>query len=65
MIKGFGYTEKPTDIKYRFDFNDAFIKYAEENEAMSNLGERLSTGQPYVMAFTYRQSPKPLGICEK
>lgn len=60
MIKSFGYTEKPADIKYRFDFNDAFTKYAAENEAMSDIGERLRTGQPYVMVLTYRQSPQPL-----
>jgi serine/threonine protein kinase len=60
MIKSFGYTDRPADVKYRFDFNDSFTKYAAENEAMSNLGERLSTGQPYVMVLTYRQSPQPL-----
>ncbi len=60
MIKSFGYTEKPADIKYRFDFNDAFTKYAAENEAMSDIGARLRTGQPYVMVLTYRQSPQPL-----
>ena len=42
MIKSFGYTEKPADIKYHITPADSdFIDWAAKNEAMSNTAERL------------------------
>lgn len=60
ITRNLGYTQPPADIKYGFDLDNGFLRYAAENQSIKNVAERLRAGQPYQIYFMYRQSPLPL-----
>lgn len=60
ITQNLGYTDAPAAVKYKFDNDNSFLRYAAENKSINNVAERLRAGQPYQIFFFYRQSPRPL-----
>ncbi|HSK72603.1 MAG TPA: serine/threonine-protein kinase [Pyrinomonadaceae bacterium] len=58
ILEKIGYTENPADSVYRFDEDYSFAPYYFENASSINLRETLKFGQPYIVYFFYRQSPR-------
>jgi serine/threonine-protein kinase len=60
MIRAFGYTEPPLDRAYGFAFNTEYRQYAEQKETPATRRAQLEKGQPPLVIFWYRQSPRYL-----
>ena len=60
IINRFGYTEPPVDKAYWFRFDDSYREDAKTRDALENNLEKVATGQPPVISFRYRQSPRYL-----
>jgi hypothetical protein len=60
IVKRLGYESPPVDKAYGFGLDTSYIQYADENNDMGNLSERLTSGRPAVIYFWYRQSPRYL-----
>ncbi|HEX5734547.1 MAG TPA: serine/threonine-protein kinase, partial [Blastocatellia bacterium] len=60
IINRFGYTEPPVDTAYWFRFDDAYREDSKMKDALQSNVEMLATGQPPVISFRYRQSPRYL-----
>jgi hypothetical protein len=58
IVKKLGYESPPVDKAYGFGLDTSYIQYADENDDMGNLSERLTSGRPAVIYFWYRQSPR-------
>lgn len=60
FINQFGYTDPPADTAFDFESDPSYLAYAEKHDSSPNRWDRLATGQPAVMQFWYRQSPRYL-----
>ncbi|HEX8198299.1 MAG TPA: serine/threonine-protein kinase, partial [Pyrinomonadaceae bacterium] len=60
IVKKLGYTKVPADIDYGFGVNYDYAQYANENDNMSRHWERIRSGQPAVIYFWHRSSPRSL-----
>ena len=60
IVKKAGYETPPVDRAFGFGMDATSFNYAKENNALTNLNERLATGRPVVIYFWYRQSPRYL-----
>ncbi len=60
IINRFGFTEPPVDTAYWFRFDDAYREDSKMKDALESNVEKLATGQPPVISFRYRQSPRYL-----
>jgi len=59
LAKNFGYSA--FDFQYGFTQDwDHYLRYIRENDKTPTRWQKLATGQPAVMQFWYRLSPKPL-----
>ncbi len=58
IINRFGYTEPPVDKAYWFRFDDGYREDPKMRDSLESNLEKLATGQPPVIAFRYRQSPR-------
>lgn len=57
IIKNSGYADASVNSRYLFQKDNGFVRYASENESITNPRERLRAGQPLAIYFLYRQSP--------
>jgi serine/threonine-protein kinase len=60
IVKKLGYTDAPLDTDYNFSFDTGYYEYAMERDSSPNRWQRLSSGQPVIIYFWYRQSPRYL-----
>jgi len=59
MLQSFGYAGPPADRAYEFSYDTAYRTYAEKQQTAASR-DRLEKGQPALIYFWYRQSPRPL-----
>ncbi|HEY0323140.1 MAG TPA: serine/threonine-protein kinase [Pyrinomonadaceae bacterium] len=60
IVKKLGYTDAPVDTDGGFSGDSSYLSYAQEQGASFNGWEKLRSGQPLVLFFWYRQSPRYL-----
>jgi serine/threonine protein kinase len=60
FIQKLGYTDRPVDRAYGFNWDVDYQKYAGQRENRSAFEAQLSEGQPPLVYFWYRQSPNYL-----
>jgi serine/threonine-protein kinase len=60
MIQSFGYVARPADRAYQFRFDTDYQAYEEKQANPAAYREQLAKGEPPLIYFWYRQSPKPL-----
>ncbi len=60
IIKKLGYADAPIDTDYKFSFEAGYYEYATERDSSPGRWRRLLSGQPAVLYFWYRQSPRYL-----
>lgn len=60
ILQNLGYQSAAVDTDYGFAENSDYIDYANETDTSPNRWERLRSGQPAVVNFWYRQSPRYL-----
>lgn len=58
ILKKSGYTNLPVDADYGFDEKNDYYSYAAEKRNAANAWERLRSGQPAMIYFWYRASPR-------
>ncbi|HEX6284390.1 MAG TPA: serine/threonine-protein kinase, partial [Pyrinomonadaceae bacterium] len=62
LVKKFGYVEQPGDSAYGMADDRRYLEYIHDNDLSPTRWQGLSTGQPAVIYFWYRQSPWPFDI---
>jgi serine/threonine-protein kinase len=60
LIVRLGYTYKPVDSAYYFVKDSAYQRYAERNFKPEDYRAQIAKGQPSLLRFGYRQSPRYL-----
>jgi serine/threonine-protein kinase len=60
IVADFGYTEPPVDSAYGFDRSEDYVEHIREEDKSPDRWNALSAGQPPVLTFWYRQSPRHL-----
>ena len=60
IVKKIGYTKAPVDTDYGFSSDGSYGDYVRQLGPSFNAWEKLSSGQPLVIYFWYRQSPRYL-----
>ncbi|HEY7544715.1 MAG TPA: serine/threonine-protein kinase, partial [Blastocatellia bacterium] len=60
IIRKLGYTEPPVDSAYGFDLDSEHSQYLEAQDSFSKVVAGLSSGQPALIYFWYRESPRYL-----
>jgi hypothetical protein len=60
LIAGFGYTAPPLDRDYRFALDSDFLRFGRQTEKPQDFRAQQAAGQPAIMFFWYRQSPRYL-----
>ncbi len=64
IVARLGYTDTPADTNYRFDYVDSYLNYARQNPSLENWN-RISSGQPLIVVFVERQSPRYFDVLAK
>ena len=62
LIQALGYRQPPLDRAYGFVYDTEFRQYAERNEQPGTYRAQLANGQPPLISFWYRQSPRYLEV---
>jgi serine/threonine-protein kinase len=62
LIQTLGYSDLPTDRAYGFAYDREFQQYAERQEQPATYRAQLAHGQPSLISFWYRQSPRYLEV---
>jgi serine/threonine protein kinase len=60
LIQRFGYTNKPADSAFKFDYNNDYLQALDRQGNFSATLARLNAGQPAPIIFWYRTSPRYL-----
>ncbi|HEX7176434.1 MAG TPA: serine/threonine-protein kinase [Pyrinomonadaceae bacterium] len=60
IIDRLGYTDAPTDTVYSFGSAGSYINYAGREDAPPDSFEKIRTGQPLLLYFWHRTSPRYL-----
>ena len=61
MLAGFGYTARPADTAWGMDHNQAYLEYlATHRDVAVARWRNPATGQPAIIMFWYRESPKSM-----
>jgi serine/threonine-protein kinase len=60
LISSFGYTASPLDQAFGFGYDTEFQQHGERSEKPTDYRGQLIAGQPALMYFWYRQSPRYL-----
>ncbi len=60
ILKKLGYTNAPVDTDYGFDEKPDYYAYASEIDQSTNRWERMRSGQPAIIYFWHRTSPRYL-----
>jgi serine/threonine-protein kinase len=59
-LRAAGLTAAPADAAYGFEVDMEYYRYVFEHDQSMTRWERLRSGQPALLQFWYRQSPRPL-----
>jgi hypothetical protein len=60
IVKRLGYTDAPVDTDYGFSSDTSYADYAQQQGTSFKGWDKLRTGQPMIVYFWYRQSPRYL-----
>lgn len=60
IARKLGYTARPTDTAYGFLADFDYLHFIKEHDSSRTRWNKLATGQPSVLRFWYRQSPRYL-----
>src|SRR5262249_59526061 len=60
IAKSLGYTQRPIDAAYGWDYNRDYLRYIIEQKDASTGLSRIKTNQPPAVFFWYRESPRYL-----
>jgi serine/threonine-protein kinase len=60
LIKQLGYTEPIADSTYSISFDPSYLTYLRQRDFSVDRWDKLKTGQPAVIYYWYRQSPRYL-----
>ena len=60
IVRKLGYTEAPIDTDRGFSFDASYAEYAAKQAPSSDSWNKIKTGQPLLIYFWYRQSPRYL-----
>lgn len=60
VLKKLGYANSPADVDYGFDEKNDYYSYVAEKGNSPKAWERLRSGQPAIVYFWYRTSPRYL-----
>jgi serine/threonine protein kinase len=60
LIVRLGYTYKPVDSAFSFGIDSGYQRYAERNFKPEDYRAQIAKGQPSLLDFVYRQSPRYL-----
>jgi serine/threonine-protein kinase len=58
LIQQFGYTAPPVDSASYFTYDNDYLQYIEDHDKNPNRWEQLKSGNPSVIEFWYRESPR-------
>ncbi len=58
LVQTWGYSATPEDSTFGFHYDEDFLQYLTEHRSDSRLHRLLTLGQPSLVAFWYRQSPR-------
>jgi serine/threonine-protein kinase len=59
IVNTLGYTARPADTAYQFDYDTEFLNAVEKEKGPHNW-DAIIASRPTVLLFWYRQSPKPM-----
>jgi len=62
LIQGLGYPDRAIGSAFGFSPDDDFQRYAEQKEKPADYAAQLAKGQPALLRFWYRQSPRYLEV---
>jgi serine/threonine-protein kinase len=60
VVQSFGYTGRPTDSAFGLGSDGDYQNYAQQRKNPGEFRAQLAKGQPPLIHFWYRQSPRPL-----
>ncbi|HEX8174548.1 MAG TPA: serine/threonine-protein kinase [Pyrinomonadaceae bacterium] len=60
IVRRLGYTHAPLDTDRGFSSDSSYYEYVESHPAASGQWDKIKTGQPLILYFWYRQSPRYL-----
>jgi len=60
ITKRLGYAARPADTAESFFYDADYLIYVRDHDRSPDRWDRLATGQPAVVRFWHRQSPRPL-----
>jgi len=60
IVSQLGYSPAANDSAWGFAYDDDYLEYLDEKEKPGPLWARVLTGQPQLLQFWYRQSPKQM-----
>ncbi len=60
VARKLGYTDPPTGSEYGFGSDEDLVQYVRDHDASPDRWRKLAVGQPTVVYFWYRQSPRHL-----
>jgi serine/threonine-protein kinase len=60
LVKTLVYAERPADARTGFAVDVDYLQYVAEHDRSPRRWDALASGQPPVLQFWYRQSPRPL-----
>jgi hypothetical protein len=60
IVNKLGYTDPPQDTVYGFSQDSSYLNYAQREETSPDRFEKIRTGQPVMLYFWYRASPRYL-----
>jgi hypothetical protein len=58
IVRKMGYADAPADTDRGFSFDESYYQYAEKQPPSSDSWDKIKTGQPVILYFWYRQSPR-------
>lgn len=60
ILSRLGRSERPSDRAYGFSYDRRYVRWVEDHDRSPERWRRLSKGQPPVVRFWYRESPRPM-----
>ena len=58
LVRRFGYTARPADSSFGFDYDGDFLRYLREQEKPGSRWPEALASRPSILTYWYRQSPR-------